>query len=304
MHSQVYYNEAGYQQLLSNIICHGIQTPDRTGVGRQKLFDQKIIFDLSEDKFPAHTLRSCPVRIAFEEFWAFLNGVVHIHPYLSQRNVHIWQGNTTREFLDGRKLHNLPEGHLGKSYGFQFRNYNGRYDRTFNPRGGVDQIKNVYKSLKNDPYGSRHYVNIWNPAQEGQMALPPCWLAHQFLVIPSSNGAPILHLKTYARSADVLFGTPFNVQQYALYQKAMAKALGMECGTLSCDMADAHLYLNQIEYAAEAATREIFDSPQLVWHKQITNLNDVLSLQFDDFTLVGLTVNKEPFVAPKPPMAV
>lgn len=304
MHSQIYYNEAGYQQLLTNIITDGIQTPDRTGVGRQKLFDQKLIFDLSNNTFPAHTLRPCPVRIAFEEFWAFLNGIVYIHPHLSQRNVHIWQGNTTREFLDKRGLYNLPEGHLGKSYGFQFRNYNGRYDRTFNPKGGVDQIRAVYKSLKHDPYGSRHYVNIWNPAQEKDMALPPCWLAHQFIVLPDNNGTPTLNLKTYARSADVLFGTPFNVQQYALYQMAMAEALGMKCGMLSCDMADAHLYINQLDYATEATQREIHSAPTLQWNRTISSLDDVLSLRLEDFELIGLQVNKSPFVSPKPPMAV
>ena len=298
-----YFGEHGYQYLLKNIITNGIDTPDRTGVGRRKLFDQKLIFDLSENKFPAHTLRPCPTRIAFEEFWAFLNGVVHIDPYLKERNVTIWEGNTTREFLDKRGLYNLPEGHLGKGYGFQFRNYNGKYDWTFNPKGGVDQIKNVYKSLKFDPYGSRHYVNIWNPAQEKDMALPPCWLAHQFVVIPKGD-SKVLNLKTYARSADVLFGTPFNVQQYALYQMGMALALGMECGTLSCDMADAHLYQNQIEYALEASEREVFKSPMLVWNKDLKSLDDVLGLKIEDFYLDGLVVNKQPFVAKKPPMAV
>lgn len=298
-----YYGERGYQYLLQNLITNGIETPDRTGVGRKKLFDQKLVFNLFNNTFPAHTLRPCPTRIAFEEFWAFLNGIVHIDPYLKEKNISIWEGNTTREFLDGRRLYNLPEGHMGKSYGFQFRNFNGKYSRKFEAQGGIDQIAKVFKSLKDDPYGSRHYVTIWNPSQEKDMALPPCWLAHQFLVLPK-NDTKQLNLKVYARSADVLFGTPFNVQQYALYQMAFAEALGMQSGMLTCDMVDAHLYTNQIEYAQEASRREIFAPPTLVWNKDLKTLDDVLGLTMSDFTMEGLTVNKEPFVNIKPPMAI
>ena len=299
-----YRGEVGYQQLLNNIISNGIETPDRTGVGRIKLFDQKLIFNLAKNRFPAHTLRPCPLRIAFEEFWGFLNGVVHIDPYLKSKNINIWEGNTSREFLDNRGLTHLPEGHLGKTYGFQFRNFNGGFGVGFEcDASGIDQISKVHKSLKDDPYGSRHYVTIWNPSQEHEMALPPCWLAHQFVVIPDGD-KKVLNLKTYARSADVLFGTPFNVQQYALYQMAMAESLGMEVGVLSCDLADAHLYLNQIDYATECGQREIFEPPTLQWLKNIQTLDDILSLTMDDFELTNLVVNKSKFIAPKPSMAI
>lgn len=320
MHSQTYHGEAGYLQMMRDILEHGVVVPDRTGVGRRKIFDVKLCFDLREG-FPASTVRMAGLRVAQREFWAFLNGVTLIDQYLRNLGVvvgdetvtlengdvvakTIWSGNTSREFLNGRGLGYLPEGHMGKSYGFQFRHYGGDYDENFCPVGGVDQIAKVFNGLKNDPFGSRHVVTLLNPAQEAEMALPPCWHTHQFLAIPQKDGSVLLNLKVYSRSADTLFGTPFNVQQYALYLSAMAKALGYVAGILTCELTDAHLYENQIEYTRETVAREIFQAPKLVIKKELSTLDDVLSLDLTDFELVGLVVNKKPYMAKRPAMAV
>ena len=42
---------------------------------------------------------------------------------LNEKNIHIWDGNTSREFLDSRNLKHLPEGDMGETYGFNMRNY-------------------------------------------------------------------------------------------------------------------------------------------------------------------------------------
>ena len=120
--------------LLRLIMEEGVETPDRTGLGRKKLFGQVMHFDLRTG-FPLFSARSTPLRIAHAEFWAFLNGVCHIGPYLRKRGIHIWDAHTSREFLNSRKLYYIPEGHLGKGYGFQFRSYNGTYDFRHNPPG-------------------------------------------------------------------------------------------------------------------------------------------------------------------------
>lgn len=296
--------EAGYLQLLQTIISEGVDTPDRTGIGCRKIFDANLSFNLSTG-FPASTARVAPLRMAFEEFWAFLNGIVMIDPYLKERGITFWEGNTSRNFLDRRGLNCLPEGHMGKAYGFQFRNFGGEYDSDFNPVAGIDQIAKVYNNLKADPFSRRHVVSIFNPLQEEEMALPPCWWAHEFVVLPSTKGGENrLNLKVISRSADVLFGTPFNVQQYALYLCAMATALDMEAGELSCSLIDAHLYHNQLEYAEETVRRTIYTPPSLEFKKPLACLEDILSLTSDDFELKGLSVNSDPYQAKRPPMAV
>jgi thymidylate synthase len=42
---------------------------------------------------------------------------------LEEKNINIWKGNTTREFLDNRGLNYLPEGDMGRGYGFTWRKW-------------------------------------------------------------------------------------------------------------------------------------------------------------------------------------
>ena len=298
-----YREEAGYLELMQDILDYGCRLPDRTGEGRIKLFSCTLEYDLSVG-VPAATVRNNPFRFSFEEFWAFLNGIVHIHPYLSAKGINIWEGNTTREFLDNNKLHYLPEGHMGKAYGFQYAHFDGEYDEDYNPKGGVDQIAEVFKELREKPFSSRHVVSIWNPSQLAEMALPPCWWAHEFLVTVGDEGNKVLNLQAISRSADVLFGTPFNVQQFAIYLCAMADALGYKRGSLSCLLVDAHLYFNQENYVKETLTRDFSgDKPTLTFKKKLECIDDIRALTWDDIELGDYRVNKSPYVEKRPPMA-
>lgn len=314
-----YQNERGYMELLWDLFHFGCDTPDRTGVGRRKLFGVTQRFDLRQG-FPHPTVRSTPLRIAFEEFWAFLNGRVDIHTYLKEKGITIWEGNTTREFLDKRGLGYLPEGHMGKAYGFQYRNFNGEYDENFMPTDGVDQIAGIYKELMNNAYSSRMVATIWNPVQEKDMALPPCWWNHQFVVTHDEKGQKLLNLQVTGRSNDCLFGSPFNIQQFGTYLACIAKLTGMIAGELFIMQVDAHIYgkaedmqhdsadnnpASQMKYVAETLQRDIDESPvTLSINKDLQSLDDMLSLSFEDLSLTGLNVNKTKYQEKRPQMAV
>jgi len=315
----VYFGQRGYLQMLADILEYGCDVPDRTGVGRRKLFMRQLRFDM-RDGFPLPTYRSAPPRIGLEEFWLFLSGNPYLHTELAKKGITIWEGNTTREFLDNRGLTFLPEGHGGKSYSFQMRHFNGEYDENYMPTGGTDQVARIFNTLRDNPFDSRIILSLWNPAQEDEMALPPCWYGHQFLVTLDKDGNKLLNLTVNARSADTLFGTPFNVTQYAAYLCAMAEVQGMIAGELVCNLTDAHLYgkpedlqrpaeecreESQFHFTKEMLEREFSEEPvTLKFAKPLKTFEDFLSLTAEDFIFENYHPNLSKFKTKRPKMAV
>ena len=134
---------------------------------------------------------------------------------IDEQNVHIWDGNSSREFLDSRGLTHYEEGDLGPIYGFQWRNFNAEYrgPNEDYSENGVDQLNEVIKMLK-DPSqrtSRRMIVSAWNPCQINDMALPPCHIMFQFNVIDGDK----LSCSLYQRSVDTALGQPFNICSYA-----------------------------------------------------------------------------------------
>lgn len=126
------------------------------------------------------------------------------------------------------------KGDLGPVYGKQWRDFN-----------GVDQITQVIKSIKEDPYSRRHIVSAWNPADIKDMALPPCHALFQFYVCNDKK----LHLKLYQRSADMFLGVPFNVAAYSLLLILIARECGLEPGNFHHTLGDYHVYENHVDAA-------------------------------------------------------
>lgn len=289
----VYLGEGGYIDLISDILEHGIQQADRTGVGTISLFDAKVIYP--EDEFGCFsTIKLASLRMSFEELWFFLRGETDTKK-LEAKGINFWKGNSSREFLNKRGLTDLPEGNLGAAYSSQFRNFGGYTQKV----QGVDQLKNLVEEIKRDPYSRRLMIDLWNPAEHGSMCLTPCWFNFQVVVI-----GEYLHFKLRNRSLDSVFGFSFAVQQYRLLQLCLCKMFGYKLGVLSADLSHVHIYNNQIEYAKELVQRDLGKQGEVIIKKELHSLEDLLSLEWSDFEIIGLEVNNEPFVAQRPPMAI
>ena len=300
-----YRGESGYIDMIADVLAKGVEVPDRTGVGCIAMFDAKVVYDVGK-VFPFSTIRPAPLRMAFEEFWMFLRGETQTK-VLEDKGINFWKPNTSKEFLNSRELGHLPEGDMGKAYGFQFRNFGGESiypDGQQVSYGGHDQLQEVYEELVENPYSRRLYTTFWNPSQSHEMALTPCWHSHHWVVLPDGEGRNVLNLKLINRSLDSVFGFSFAIQQYALYQIAMANLLGMKVGKLSCDLSHVHIYNNQIEYAEELIRRNFGKAGTVEITKPLHSLNDLVSMQFSDIEVQGLEVNSQPFSTPRPPMAV
>ncbi len=288
-----------YLELLQDIMDNGFDKDDRTGIGSRSVWGRTLRWDLSEG-FPIITTRKVALRIAFEETMFFLRGDRDT-TLLEEKNIHIWKGNTTREFLDERGLDWLEEGDMGYGYGHQWRNFGG-WDIADSPEDwhytGVDQVVGMLEDIKRDPFSRRHIITAWNPHQLEKTALPPCHILHQYQVTPAGK----LNSSFLMRSNDVPFGLPYNIMGYALLNILFATYLGYEPGELVYQGNDAHIYKNQFDMVKEQLTRTPHPLPQLKILKHLNTLDDLLELQYNDILLENYVA--EPDIKNKPAMAV
>ena len=299
--------EKQFLGVMEDILVHGHDRPDRTGIGSRAIWGCNIEIDLAEG-FPMPTTRYTTARISFEETWFFLRGEVDTKK-LEAKKINIWKGNTTREFLDSRGLYYLPEGHLGKGYGFQWRNFGGDYfykdgdpyitdlDYSRHDGKGFDQVVATLEGLKEDVNGRRHIISGWNPVQLHEMALPPCHLYQQYQILDGKLNSQFL-----MRSWDFLYGAPFNIMGYAMLNHAFAKYLNLEPGKLLAMGTDVHLYENQLAIATEQVERDPFPLPKLTITKDLNTIDDIFALEFKDFLIEGYEAH--PDFKNKPGMAV
>lgn len=292
--SEIYHGMMGIEDILVEILDYGVDVKnERTGEMTRAIFDGKIVLD-NGFEFATNVLAS--PRLAFEEFMFFLRGQTDTS-ILEERGVNFWVGNTSREFLDARGLSHLPEKSIGAAYSKQWRD-----------SGGIDQLEKLIYGLKNDRYGRRHLIDLWNPSEEHEMPLTPCHYASQYIVLPCPRGGKdILNVKLVNRSLDTAFGARFAIMQYTIFQMMLAKMLGCSVGSFSLDLTHIHVYHNQIEYILELLGREYVNDGELGvpnslrLNKDIITLDDLLSTEWSDF---GMTYewNKTPFVTERPPM--
>lgn len=281
--------EKQYLNLLDDIITNGSKRMDRTGVGTLSIFGTQLRFSLQNDQIPMLTTKKMFSKGIIEELLFFLRGETNTKK-LEEKGVNIWKGNTTREFLDKQGLSYLPEGSMGKGYGFQWRNFGGYTDQVNTGDGsyelvevpGVDQLKKVINTLKTNPTDRRMIMMAWNPAQLDQMSLPPCHMMVQFFVDNNK-----LSTQFYQRSVDCFLGLPFNILSYAILTKIIAQTVGMEAKEVIFVGGDTHVYLNHIEQVKTQIAREPFSFPTMKINKQLSSVKDIESLQFSDFDISG-----------------
>lgn len=120
------HDEHQYLNLVRNIIETGNARPDRTGVGTRSLFGAQMRFSLRNAKIPVLTTKRVAWRMIVEELMWFISGSTDATK-LQKRNVRIWDGHSSREFLDRSGFTERREGDLGPVYSFQWRHSGAKY---------------------------------------------------------------------------------------------------------------------------------------------------------------------------------
>ncbi|XP_052870571.1 thymidylate synthase-like, partial [Anopheles cruzii] len=241
--------ELGYLQLIREILAKGSKRDDRTGVGTVTLFGSQLRYSLRDGTFPLLTTKKVFFRGIAEELLWFIKGSTNAKE-LQAKGVRIWDGNSTREFLNSCGFTDREEGDLGPVYGFQWRHFGAKYETCHDDyRGkGIDQLAEVIDKIKNNPTDRRISLSWWYAHPIG--ALPPCHCLAQFFV---ANGE--LSCQMFQHSADVGLGVPFNITSYSLLTHMIAHVTGLKAGEFIHATGDTHIYLNHIDALKEQVQR-------------------------------------------------
>jgi thymidylate synthase len=280
------HDEYHYLNLLRSILQRGNRREDRTGTGTIGLFGQQIRFDLSSDTLPLLTTKFVPFKMVVKELLWFLKGQTD-NKILQEQGVHIWEGNSTREFLDKRGLKDYREGDIGAMYGYQFRHFGAKYqgcDHDYTGQG-IDQLEQVIDLLKNDPFSRRIAMTSYNVADLDKGVLHPCHGIFVQFYVDVIDGVKRLSCHMTQRSVDCGVGLPFNIASYAVLTHLIARKVDMLPRELIISTGDTHIYLNHVTALEQQLTREPHPFPKL----RLGQVKDKKweDLSVDDFELVG-----------------
>ena len=288
------HEEQQYLNLIKNILENGTWEEGRNGKTKA-LFGASMRFSLKDGKIPILTTKKTAWKTCLKELLWFIRGDMD-NKLLQDQGVHIWDGNSTREFLDSRGLTDYDVNELGPIYGSQWRHFNAPYitkkekrfaeglpenqKAYYNIEGGVDQLQQIIDALK-DPAqrtSRRLIMTAWNPCQLNDMALPPCHIFCQFNV---HNGDQ-LSCAMFQRSNDEACGTSFNIASYSFLTHLIAKHCGLQANEFVYFKGNCHIYKDHVEGAKLQITRDPFPFPTVSIKQVRENINDYC---LDDFIL-------------------
>ena len=155
-----------YLDLLEDILLHGEEHKDRTGVGTISVFGRQLRFDMQKG-FPAVTTKSLAFRAVVSELLWFLEGSTNEHRLAEIKNDNkpyeeltekerktIW----TLNYENQAKSLGYANGELGPIYGYNWRHWKSLTGRNSKLGKTVtylisefDQITNIINEIKENP---------------------------------------------------------------------------------------------------------------------------------------------------------
>jgi thymidylate synthase len=283
--------ELQYLNLVYNILNTGEYRQTRNSAVYSS-FHNILTFDMSNG-FPLLTTKKLYTKGIILETLMFLTGSTDAGK-LSKNGVKIWNGNTSREFLDSVGLNKYEEGDMGPMYGFQFYHFGEEYKTCKDEyTSGFNQFEYIINLLITDKYSRRMIMTSFNPSQAKEGCLYPCHsLILQFYVEKNN----VLNLLCYNRSQDVFLGVPWNIAYAGLLLHIICKYIHLKYGIiytpgrLVLDMGDTHVYESHKDACIEQLIRTPNKFPKLSLNDFDTSgdfMGSMKLLTLDTFVISG-----------------
>ena len=273
-----YHEEYQYLNLLKDIIEEGNIEEGRNGKVYTAI-GSAMHFTLENGKIPILTTKKTAWKTCLKELLWFVKGQTD-NNILNQQNVHIWDGNSSPEFMKSRGLSHYVDGDLGPLYGFQWRFFNAPYsscNEDYTGKG-VDQLQQVIDCLKDPEQRSsrRMVISAWNPCQTDKGVLPPCHVLFQFNVVDGNK----LSCCLYQRSVDESCGKSFNLASYSFLVHLLAKHCDLIPHEFIHYGGNCHIYAEHLDAMKEQITRTPYPFPTVEILNKRENINDYVLEDF------------------------
>ena len=274
------HSEYQYLSLCKKILEKNNVSENRTKIKTKSIFGHQMRFNLKEG-FPLLTTKKMYTKAIIEELLWFLNGKTDA-VLLQDKGIKIWDGNSSREYLDSIGLIDNRVGDCGPIYGFNFRHYGAKYhdcDTDYSGKG-YDQVQECLRLIKEEPNSRRIIINLWNPNILDKSCLPPCHVLYQFTV---NDGE--LSCSMYQRSGDFGLGIPFNIASASLLTHIFAKLCNLKVGEFIHTIGDCHIYENHLKSLTEQILRHPSVFPTLKIRDN--NQSEIEDFTREDFSFLG-----------------
>lgn len=222
------------QDLIHKILISGYKDvnprpkyKDGTPAHTVSINHQTRSYDLSKDQFPICTLRPIAWKTGIKELLTIYQKPTNKLSEMEEMGV-TWWGDW-----------DIGDGTIGQRYGATVSRY--------------DLINNLIKDLKNDPYGRRKVVSLWQETDLRETAgLAPCAFLTIWNVRNDNDGTEYLDMALIQRSGDSLTASGpgcINEVQYAALLMMIARHCGYEPGVFTHFVANEQIYDRHMDQA-------------------------------------------------------
>lgn len=287
-----------YCELLKKILEEGELFENRTGVDTLSIPGGGYVFDVGNE-FPILESKKIMLKNALSELLWIYQAQTNVVSWLRERGNNIWNEwevdsdgiyriyeSTTEEYDEDKEVNvydlygNIIIGMKAKSniegknikaakyFGKEFAGTIGTaYGYIIKKYKRLDYVINA---LINNPHDRRMVISLWQDADLRTAVLPSCVWSNEYKVYKGT-----LNCFVDQRSADVPLGLPFNISQYAILMLLLAKVSGLQPGKLYYNIADAHIYVNQID----GIKKQLANYEKMLKFEKIINENSDIYLE-------------------------